>query len=341
MDTDAADGRSNWRRPRRRDRCYELCAGAGQIGLAAAVLVNRDLVQVEADPVAAAFAARNATRAGRGDRVEVRTAPMETAMRADELFAVRTGALNHAVSVPRSRDVHTSGRPRLPDREPGYATVETARVGRQCVGGKAGSGERQGRVKRQAGIGRLGSECGAAVLAGAATGSRTFTGLAALTHATVATASGQPDRALRNGWIRGLVGAIAAQELVLDKLPKTPSRLEPVALAARAVAAAAAGAIVARRAPHTALPCGPGREPSATAEMIVCVGVASATAVGSSFLGASWRSWAARRFGSDYLGAVLEDVAAITLACAGARLAARRSGQTGEQRAGVGSARHR
>ena len=50
----------------------ELCAGAGHIGLAAAVLADRDLVQVEADPVAARFASANAARAGWGARVEVR-----------------------------------------------------------------------------------------------------------------------------------------------------------------------------------------------------------------------------------------------------------------------------
>lgn len=66
----------------------ELCAGAGHIGLAAAVLADRDLVQVEADPVAARFAAANAARAGRGARVEVRTAPMQTALRPDERFGV-------------------------------------------------------------------------------------------------------------------------------------------------------------------------------------------------------------------------------------------------------------
>jgi methylase of polypeptide subunit release factors len=64
----------------------ELCAGAGQIGLAAAVLADRDLVQVEADAVAAGYACANAARAGRADRVEVRAAPLETALQADERF---------------------------------------------------------------------------------------------------------------------------------------------------------------------------------------------------------------------------------------------------------------
>ena len=66
----------------------ELCAGVGHIGLAAAVLADRDLVQVEVDPVAAGFAVANADRAGRGDRVQVRVAPLEVAVRPDERFCV-------------------------------------------------------------------------------------------------------------------------------------------------------------------------------------------------------------------------------------------------------------
>jgi methylase of polypeptide subunit release factors len=66
----------------------ELCAGAGHIGLAAAVLADRDLVQVEADPVAAGYAEANAAQAGWSQRVEVRNARLETAVRPDERFAV-------------------------------------------------------------------------------------------------------------------------------------------------------------------------------------------------------------------------------------------------------------
>jgi release factor glutamine methyltransferase len=64
----------------------ELCAGAGQIGLAAAVLADRDLVQVEADPVAADWARRNAARAGRSTRVDVRTSSLENGLDPDERF---------------------------------------------------------------------------------------------------------------------------------------------------------------------------------------------------------------------------------------------------------------
>jgi methylase of polypeptide subunit release factors len=42
----------------------ELCCGAGQIGLLAASLTGRSLVQVDRDPVAAAYARRNAAATG-------------------------------------------------------------------------------------------------------------------------------------------------------------------------------------------------------------------------------------------------------------------------------------
>jgi release factor glutamine methyltransferase len=66
----------------------ELCAGAGHIGLAAAVLSGRGLVQVEADPVAAGYARANAARAGRSEQVEVRNLRLEESLRPDERFAV-------------------------------------------------------------------------------------------------------------------------------------------------------------------------------------------------------------------------------------------------------------
>lgn len=70
-------------------RCLELCAGAGQIGLAAAVLTGRhdlELVQVEVDPIAAGYAAANARRAGLGDRVQIRVAPLQASLDAGETF---------------------------------------------------------------------------------------------------------------------------------------------------------------------------------------------------------------------------------------------------------------
>ena len=62
----------------------ELCCGAGQIGLLAASLTGRPLVQVDRDPVAAAYARRNA--AATGIPSEVRTESVFGALETDERF---------------------------------------------------------------------------------------------------------------------------------------------------------------------------------------------------------------------------------------------------------------
>lgn len=70
------------------DLVVELYAGAGQIGLAAAVLADADLLQIEADPVAAGYASRNADVAGWAQRTELRVEPVQSALRSDEQFAL-------------------------------------------------------------------------------------------------------------------------------------------------------------------------------------------------------------------------------------------------------------
>lgn len=64
----------------------ELCCGAGQIGLAAAVWSDRSLIQVDLDPIACGFARENAAAAGVGNRVEVRCAAIDESVREDERF---------------------------------------------------------------------------------------------------------------------------------------------------------------------------------------------------------------------------------------------------------------
>ena len=66
----------------------ELCAGAGQIGLAAVARSPRRLLCVDANPDATAFAAANAKAAGMADQVEVRTARLTDALSEDEGFAL-------------------------------------------------------------------------------------------------------------------------------------------------------------------------------------------------------------------------------------------------------------
>lgn len=64
----------------------ELCAGAGQIGLVVAVETGRPLVQVDCSEAAAGFARANAASAGVAATVEVRCAPLESAVADGECF---------------------------------------------------------------------------------------------------------------------------------------------------------------------------------------------------------------------------------------------------------------
>lgn len=66
----------------------ELCTGAGQIGLLAALESDRDLVLVDADPVACRLAWDNLRSSRRSAYTEVRCAPLESAIAAGERFAL-------------------------------------------------------------------------------------------------------------------------------------------------------------------------------------------------------------------------------------------------------------
>lgn len=66
----------------------ELCAGAGHLGLLAVLDTGRELVCVDADPVACDFARANAVAAGVAHRVEVREGRLEHAVAPQERFAV-------------------------------------------------------------------------------------------------------------------------------------------------------------------------------------------------------------------------------------------------------------
>jgi len=125
---------------------------------------------------------------------------------------------------------------------------------------------------------------GGAAALGASAGLRTFTPLCALALARYGPAS----RASR------AAAALAFGELVADKLPRTPSRLQPPALAGRVASGAAAGGAVAG-------PAG------------ACVGGAAALA--ASCAGAGARAALVRASGlPDPAIAVVEDALAITLA---------------------------
>lgn len=160
----------------------------------------------------------------------------------------------------------------------------------------------------------------AAVLAGAAGGSRTFTGLAALAVATPPDATDLPDRALAHPASKAVIGLAALGEYVGDKLPQAPSRLAGPGLAGRLVLGAVSGLVVARRQPYVASPEAPG-EPVAPGPVTdgrvrdaVCVVVATATAGLAAWVGVQARGAASRRLGRDWPGAALEDAIAAGLA---------------------------
>src|SRR4051794_10868256 len=133
-----------------------------------------------------------------------------------------------------------------------------------------------------------------AALVGAATGLRSTIGVGAL----VETASrGLPAFATTSP-ARVVAGVGVAGELVVDKLPKTPSRLEPPGLAARIVLAAVAGAALARAS----------ERPVGAAALL-----ASTTAVVSARVGHDLRR-AASRWVPPLVAALVEDAVAVGLA---------------------------
>jgi uncharacterized membrane protein len=98
----------------------------------------------------------------------------------------------------------------------------------------------------------------------------------------------------RRDWLTAVAAAGAVGELVVDKLPSTPSRLQPSALAGRLVLGAVAGALAARS--RNTPVAGPAL-------------VGGVAALAGSYAGAAWR---ARQPG---LGAAFaEDAAAVGLA---------------------------
>jgi len=128
-----------------------------------------------------------------------------------------------------------------------------------------------------------------AALLGLATGGRATAGLTALSL------TAPPSTRLGNRWTRRLAGTATGGEWLGDKLPQTPSRLQPEGFLPRLACGAVGGAIVSSRA-------GDGRGRTALAAAAGLLG-----AVAGSRLGAAWRQQASRRFGNDLPGALIED----------------------------------
>jgi uncharacterized membrane protein len=139
---------------------------------------------------------------------------------------------------------------------------------------------------------------------GAASGSRSATGIAAVAWTSRPDDAGAVASRLGGRTGGALTGLAAAGELVADKLPGVPSRLGLPGLAPRVATGATSAAAVARRDGHD--PALPGL-------------VGAAAAVAAAVLGVRLRAAAARRFGSDRPGAVAEDVLAGLLGWLGAR----------------------
>jgi uncharacterized membrane protein len=100
------------------------------------------------------------------------------------------------------------------------------------------------------------------------------------------------------GWVKALSTVAAGGELIADKLPGTPSRLQPAPLAARIAAGALAGGLDARRR-HRGV--------------VLAAIAGGGAAAGASYAGAFWRAFAGHH-GFAVPGALLEDGAAIALA---------------------------
>lgn len=128
-------------------------------------------------------------------------------------------------------------------------------------------------------------------LVGVAAGSRSTLGLA------------QPFLVARHRGVRVLGLLAAGGELVGDKLPSAPSRLDPPGPAFRAVAGALGAVTLGRRAGSRSVPA---------VLMAAALGAAASTA--GTWGGAAWRRFAAARGWPDLPAALGEDAAAVTLA---------------------------
>ncbi len=139
-----------------------------------------------------------------------------------------------------------------------------------------------------------------AALLGAATGSRSMLGLASVAIAGGRRTPGAP-------YSTGVVALASAGELVGDKLPQTPSRLNAGGIGIRLVMGGACGAVLAHR------------DRAAQAELAEAAAVGIAAAAVTTWAGARWRAFASRRFGRDMVGALIEDGVAASAAVAAVR----------------------
>ena len=101
----------------------------------------------------------------------------------------------------------------------------------------------------------------------------------------------------RNGTLTWVLRAAALGEYIVDKLPGTPTRTQPVGLTARAIAAAFAGAAIANEGERT-----------------IGAVYAVAGALASAYLGVAYRNACAERNLPALPSALAEDALAMALA---------------------------
>ncbi len=145
----------------------------------------------------------------------------------------------------------------------------------------------------------------APLMLGVATGARTSLGLAGVAFAVPRVGSSGLVRRVQSGPGKAVTALLVAGEVTGDKLPQTPSRLEPQGLGIRIVCAALGGAGLARR--------------GAAAESLGAMAGVAGALLGS-FGGARARAFGADRGWPDWPTAVAEDVVAIALAWRAGRL---------------------
>lgn len=142
------------------------------------------------------------------------------------------------------------------------------------------------------------------LLLGIATGCRTSLGLAGLSFGDRRCGSPRPVAAVQTRAGRVVTGALVFGELVADKVPSAPSRLEPQALVPRVVLGATGGAALAWR-------DGNNRPAAALAGLL--------GAAFSSWVGLRYRERVRQRGLPDLPAALVEDAVAVAAAYSGGR----------------------
>jgi uncharacterized membrane protein len=141
-----------------------------------------------------------------------------------------------------------------------------------------------------------------AALIGTSTGLRSQMGMAVLLNGTP---PAQLPRSLRHRAARPIAAAAALAEVVVDKLPSTPARTEPLGLVPRIGLGGLSAGLLAR---------------NAGAPTAASAAVGAAAAIGSAYAGMAARAALAKRL-PPLMAALVEDLVALLLAVMALRLA--------------------